>query len=150
MAELGAITHFRIKRLCAKGDKLASRGRCKEAVVQYEAAWTLLPDPKERWEAATWIHAAVADALFLQGEYGQAFDRLRMARVSECPGALGNPFFSLRSGQCAYELGWHDRAREELIGAYMLEGSAIFEAEHPRYFEWLKTQVEPPVEGWGS
>ncbi|MBL8849004.1 MAG: tetratricopeptide repeat protein [Planctomycetaceae bacterium] len=149
MAELGTVTRFRIKRLCAKGDRFAKQGKFKDAVARYESAWALLPEPKEHWEAATWIHAAVADALFLQGEYEQADERLRVALVSECPGALGNPFLLLRRGQCAYELLRYDRAREELIGAYMLEGSAIFESEDSKYFEWLKTQVEPPANGWG-
>lgn len=148
MAELSTLTHFRVKRLCAKGDKRANRGMFDDAITQYEAAWALLPEPKERWEAATWIHAAVADALFHQGKFEQAYERLRVASVSECPGTLGNPFFLLRRGQCAHELGQDDQAREALLGAYMLEGSGIFEADDPKYFEWLKTQVEPPVDGW--
>ena len=64
-----------------------------------------------------------------------------------CPEAIGNPFLHLRLGQCQFELGSLDRAADELARAYMGAGEEIFEAAD-KYFEFLKTRLEPPPGGW--
>ena len=53
--ELDPHLHTRINRFCEIGDALAEDGKYSDAVVSYQYAWNLLPDPKEHWEAATWI-----------------------------------------------------------------------------------------------
>ena len=55
MTELDSHLHTRISRFCEIGDTLAEDGKYSDAVVSYQYAWNLLPDPKENWEAATWI-----------------------------------------------------------------------------------------------
>ena len=55
MTELDPHLHTRINRFCEIGDALAEDGKYSDAVVSYQYAWNLLPDPKENWEAATWI-----------------------------------------------------------------------------------------------
>jgi hypothetical protein len=55
MTELAPHLHTRINRFCEIGDALAEDGKYSDAVVSYQYAWNLLPDPKENWEAATWI-----------------------------------------------------------------------------------------------
>ncbi|XVN16207.1 hypothetical protein QZH47_09475 [Pseudomonas corrugata] len=62
--ELDAGLHESIKDLCGSGDQLAEEGRYEDAIAKYNSAWQLVPDPKNEWEASTWILAAIADALF--------------------------------------------------------------------------------------
>lgn len=112
---------------------------------EYWAAWDLLPEPKNQWDAATWILSAIGDANFLGKDYGAGRDNLSL--VMTCPGAIGNPFLHLRLGQCQFELNNLDRAADELTRAYMGGGAEIFN-EQPKYFDFLKTRLLPPPEGW--
>jgi hypothetical protein len=77
VAELSAAAYARIQALCKKGDALVENDDVAAALVQYWAAWHLLPEPKTQWEAATWILTAIGDANFLDE------DSLLGARV--CP-----------------------------------------------------------------
>jgi tetratricopeptide (TPR) repeat protein len=137
--ELDDAVYEQIKAFCASGDALAEAGAFKEAVVEYNKAWELVPDPRNEWNASTWILAAVADACFLGGYKGTAYDTLAYAMT--CPGAIGNPFLHLRFGQILHDRGDLDHAADELIRAYALEGEEIFAAEDPRYLAFLKTRA---------
>ena len=70
--ELPADTYAKVTALSAQGDKLASQARYRDAVVRYLEAMALLPEPKTRWSACTWLLAAIGDANFLGGHYEQA------------------------------------------------------------------------------
>ena len=146
MGELPNHTYDRIRQLCAEGDELADSERFADAIGKYRAAWDLLPEPRTQWEAATWILGAIGDASFLGGDFGSGRDALTEAM--HCPDAIGNPFLHLRLGQCQLELGNHARAADELARAYMSEGYDLFADEDPKYFQFLKTQLEPPPGGW--
>lgn len=146
MTELPDDTHKRILKLSADGDALAESGRYPDALEIYWTAWDLLPEPQTDWEAATWLLAAIGDANFLGDDYGAGRDNL--SNAMHCPGAIGNPFLHLRLGQCQLELGNEDRAADELARAYMAGGHKIFEDQDPKYFDFLKTKLDPPPGGW--
>ncbi|QJP17543.1 tetratricopeptide repeat protein [Starkeya sp. ORNL1] len=137
--ELDDTVYEQIKAFCANGDALAKAGAFKNAVGAYGKAWELVPIPKNEWNASTWILAAIADACFLGGNMKSAYDTLAYAMT--CPGAIGNPFLHLRFGQVLHGRGELDRAADELIRAYALEGAEIFANEHPRYLAFLKTRA---------
>jgi tetratricopeptide (TPR) repeat protein len=145
VAELDPMIYQRILALCAEGDRLAATQAYDDAIVQYNEAWKLIPDPPTEWNASTWVLAAIADAWFLKGHYGNAKDALEYAM--HCPDALGNPFLHLRLGQCCFESGLLDRAADELTRAYMGDGLRVFEGQDPKYFEFLKTCIRPPASG---
>ncbi|MGY3265521.1 tetratricopeptide repeat protein [Lysobacter sp. HA35] len=140
MSELSAETGAELDRLCALGDKRAEAGDYSGALAAYWSAWDLLPDPKEEWEAATWILAAVGDANFLSGDFVAGRDNL--AHAMHCPDALGNPFLHLRLGQCQYELQNLDRAADELMRAYMGAGHEAFQNDDPKYLAFLATRAK--------
>ena len=146
MEELPDDLHEKVKDLCATGDKLAQFGQFADALNEYWAAWDLLPEPQEKWDAATWILAAIGDANFLNEDFEAGRDNLSMAM--HCPEAIGNPFLHLRLGQCQFELGNIKRAVDELARAYMGAGYEIFQEEDPKYYEFLKSQLDPPPGGW--
>ncbi len=86
-----------MQSFCAEGDSLAEIGQYKDAIVEYSKAWSLLPDPKEKWNASTWILVALADAYFMGGYKEHVRGALETA--FQCPDAVGNPFIHLRYGQ---------------------------------------------------
>jgi tetratricopeptide (TPR) repeat protein len=143
--ELDDALYARVKLLAAQGDQKLETGHYEAAIETFEEALTLLPPPPHKWEAATWLFVAVGDAAFQAQNYERAREALREAIL--CPGAIGNPFVHLRRGQVFFELNDLSAAGEELTGAYMLEGSAIFEQEDPKYFAYLKTILRPPASG---
>jgi hypothetical protein len=148
MATLSNVTHKQIQKLSAEGDSLAEAMCYPDALQKYWAAWDLLPKPKTDWEAATWLLAAIGDANFLIGDFEAGRDNL--SRAMHCPGGIGNPFLHLRLGQCQLELGHDELAANELTRALMAEGLEIFQNEDPRYLAFLKTKLDPPLDGWGS
>lgn len=137
--ELDESVHRDITRLCKTGDEFAEQGKYEDAVAEYNKAWKLVPEPKNDWEASTWILAAIADSCFSLGKLKSAREALEYAMT--CPGGIGNPFLHLRLGQVVFEAGEHDAAADELIRAYMGAGKEIFENEDPKYFAFLKTRA---------
>lgn len=148
MAELDDETYENIQRLCAQGDESAEDGDYEHALKYYWRAWDLLPEPQSDWSAATWILGAIGDANFLSGDFKAGRDNLSTAM--HCPEAIGNPFLHLRLGQCQFELGNLDRAADELTRALMGGGEQILQDDDPKYWEFLKTKLEPPPEGWNE
>ena len=95
-----------------------------------------------KWEAATWILAAIGDAQFRKRHFDGAAETLQDAMRSAK--AIGNPFLHLRLGESLFEIGQRQRAMDELARAYMGAGREIFDNEDPKYFEALKTVLKPP------
>jgi len=126
--------HIRINRFCEIGDTFAAQGEYPQAIEAYQYAWNLLPEPKTRWEAATWILAAVGDAWFLHGDYTCARDKFQAAL--SCPGGSDNAFIHLRLGQALLELG-DTTATAALQQAHNLGGEAVFADEDPKYLAAL-------------
>jgi tetratricopeptide (TPR) repeat protein len=137
--ELSENLREQIKEYCAHGDVLAEAGKFEEAIGSYNSAWKLIPEPKNQWEAATWVLAAIADAAFLGGFLKSAREAIDYGMT--CPGAIGNPFMHLRFGQILLDLGERDRAADELMRAYMGAGAEIFGRDDPKYLAFLKTRA---------
>lgn len=133
-------TYEEITRLCADGDSLAGEAKYDAAIAEYNKAWKLVPEPKNQWEASTWILAAIADACFLLGKNKSAREALEYAMT--CPGAVGNSFLHLRLGQVLFDADEKDAAADELMRAYMGAGSEIFDKDDPKYLEFLKTKAK--------
>jgi hypothetical protein len=132
--------HSHISKLCADGDAQAELSDFKGALTHYAQAWSSLPDPKTQWTASTWILVSISDMNFQMGEFHSAKDTLTTAM--QCPDAIGNPFIHLRLGQCLFEVGELDHAADELIRAYMSEGSELFQADDPKYLQFLATRAD--------
>ena len=73
---MDTLTHEQIKEFCQVGDGLLESGDYKAAIGQYNLAWELIPEPKNNWEAATWVLAAIGDACFLGGFFTSAKEAL--------------------------------------------------------------------------
>lgn len=145
LTKLPVEIYERIVAIAEQGDALAEQSAYKAAIAKYNEAWQAIPEPKSDWEASTWLLAAIGDACFLGGYYESGLEAFSYAL--HCPGGFGNPFIHLRLGQCALERGDRELAAEHLCRAYALEGQQIFANDPSKYFEFLMTQIEPPVGG---
>lgn len=139
MAELNDAIHARIQALSRKGDALADEGRHREAIDEYVQGLELLPRPLEKWEASTWLFAAIGDAYWSLRDMPRAHRAFQSAL--RAPGGIGNPYVHLRMGQLEYEVGSVHRAADELMRAYMGGGREIFEGEDPKYFAVIADEV---------
>lgn len=139
MESLNQDLYRQIKLLCEQGDDLADEGRFNEALKQYKEAWKLLPEPKEQWEAATWILVAMGDVNFLNGRFRQAVKDLTAALAGI--NAVDNPFIYLRLGQSRLELGEEKAALEALQTAYELGGEDLWDGEDEKYLQFLTGKV---------
>lgn len=149
MEELDEKIYSEILELSAAGDAFADEKNYPKALAEYWKAFDLLPEPKTKWDASTWLLASIGDANFMGEDFQAGVDNLSNAMY--CPGAIGNPFLHLRLGQCQYETGNMERAADELARAYALEGEKIFSAEPVRYLEFLKTKInteKPEKKPW--
>ena len=131
--------YAQVNALSFEGDRLAENLNYALAINSYNLAWELLPEPKNHWNASTWLLAASADSYFLLGENETVREALQYGMT--CPNALGNPFLHLRLGQAQFNLGNENRAADELLRAYMGGVSEIFEGEDRKYFDFLKTRA---------
>jgi tetratricopeptide (TPR) repeat protein len=138
--ELPTATYQAIQRYCADGDALASGGKYEAAIAEYNRAWEIVPEPKNDWDASTWILVAIADACFLAGYTTSAREALDYAMT--CPAALGNPFIHLRRGQVLLDQGEAEPAADELMRAYMGGGQEVFANEDGRYLAFLRTRAD--------
>lgn len=138
--ELGAENYKAIQEWCARGDKFAESRNFDAAIETYNKAWELIPDPKNDWEAATWVLGVIADCAYQAGYKTTAREALEYAMT--CPGAVGNPFLHLRFGQVHFDAGELDAAADELIRAYMGAGKEIFEAEDAKYLTFLASRAK--------
>ena len=135
----------KIKEICDEGDVLVEMGDLSEAFQNFSEALSLIPDPKTEYRVTAGILAGLGDVYFHARSFSQGQEVLTDAM--HCAGAIGSPFLHLRLGQCQFELGNIDRAADELARAYMGAGSAIFQHEDTKYFEFLKTKILPPASG---
>lgn len=121
------------------GNVLMDDEKYRAALSKFEAALDLLPEPKTKWEAYTWLKASTGDALFFLKQYAESKEELFDAMNG--PDGEFNPFVLMRLGECFYETGDH-RAQEFLLRAYMLEGSELFVDEDPKYYGLIEALVK--------
>lgn len=129
--ELNDKVYDEIKQRSARGNELADSEYYREALNEFKKALELLPQPVYMWEASTWLYASIGDMYFQLNDYSDSLDSFLQAQ--KCPDGLGNPFISVRIGECFFELGNIEKAKQYLMQAYMLEGEKIFLDADPKY-----------------
>ncbi len=137
--ELDDEIYEEIVELSDKGNELMEDGEFNEAMEVFKKALNLIPEPKDIWEASTWVYAALGDASFFSEDYEAGLNY--MFEALKCPDGIGNPFILLRIGQCFFELDNIYKAKEYLLQAYMLEGEEIFEVEDDKYFKIVENLI---------
>lgn len=138
--ELDNVIYEEVTYLSRLGDDYLDNGDTELALESYKKALELLPDPKSNWEAATWLYVAIGDTYWETKQYEKAYDGFYAALT--CPGGIGNPFIHLRMGQLQTEFGNSEKARDELIRAYMGAGDDIFKDQNPKYLAQISDLIE--------
>ena len=142
LREIDPGVHGRVVGLAQEADELVERGAYRDALVLYDQALALLPEPRDGWGATVWLLGSIGDVAFRGGYHEVA--REALGDAFRCPGALGNPFLHLRLGEVHVELGDETRAVDELMRAYMGAGPDIFEHEDPKYLALLQRHAILP------
>lgn len=129
-----------IELLSNDGNDFEEQGQFAQAITAWTQARDLLPDPKDDWEAYTWLSASIGDAHFQLGELPAAREALFDALNG--PDGQENPFIHYRLGQTTIALGNEEGGIAELLKAYMLDGETIFleDDDGPALLQLLKSK----------
>jgi len=137
--ELQDAIYEEILIISSKGDNLIENFMYDEAIEMYSRALNLVPEPRNNWEASTWIYTALGDVYYIKKDFEKAKNYLFNAM--NCPDGIVNPFILLRLGQSLFELNEFNNAKNYLMKAYMLDGYSIFYDEDDKYFNIIKDEI---------
>jgi hypothetical protein len=147
MSELPSDVAAEVEALSAEGDGAAAAGAWAPAVLRYEAALELLPEPRSRWREALWLWYCIADARWRGRDFAGALEPLALALLHGDP---GNALVHLRRGQCLVELGHEVDGIDALARAFAGGGRALFAREDPRWLALIADLADIPLPGDGD
>src|SRR5262249_38825728 len=104
MAELPEPIGAQGERPAHEAGEFDRRGEANETLGRYEAAWALLPEPRHEWDEAFWLLRGIGRMQFRLGRYAEGH-RTLMEALKHVAGALEDPEYRMRVGQCLFELG---------------------------------------------
>ena len=107
------------------GEHYFEDGKYRKALEEYKKSFELIPEPKADWEASVWTLAAIGDSHYMLREFVSAlkiFEQLMTEYHEE-----DNPFVRVRYGECLFETGSVEAAKEHLQAAFDMEGEEIFD-----------------------
>ena len=136
--ELPEEIYEQVTELSEKGNTHLDSERYPEALQDWQSALTLLPEPKSKWTAATWLYASIGEAYWRLEQTEDARTAFENAYRS-ADGHI-NAFVLFYLGACLFELNDKENSTDYLLRAYMLDGDTIFNDEKPAYFDHLKKQ----------
>ena len=93
----------------------------------FQEAFKTIPAPREKHPETTRAIMAIADTLYMRGQYEAAWEPL--ADLMVLPGGAANPYIRLRRGQVLCHLGKLKEARVELTTAFLNGGPELFADE---------------------
>ena len=125
--ELPDELYEQIEDLSGQGNDLCDDDNFRGAIDVWQSALALLPEPKNQWEAALWLHASIGDAYYQEDEFENA--RNSFFDAMNCPDGQDNPFVYYMLGKTLLRLEQEEEAVQYLLRAYMLEGVDIFDAD---------------------
>ena len=129
--ELNDELYAQITKYSDIGEHYFEEGKFRKALEAYNKAFELIPEPKTDWEASVWTLAAIGDSHYMLREFRSALEYFAMLMTEY--GEDNNPFARVRYGECLYETGDVEAAKEHLLAAYNMEGEEIF--DNDKYLE---------------
>lgn len=139
--ELTEVEVDQIEEQCAQANEAMENGDFPKAIEAFTAALTVLPEPKNSWDAYAWIAVGLGDAYFSNAQYFDALSPLHAANdIIETEQPDG--FLYMRIGQCYFELNDLDQALTYLKMAYAFDGGQFFEGEDAKYLRFLNQTEE--------
>lgn len=138
--ELSDELYSKIEKLSEQGNDLVDEDDFEGALLKFQTALDLLPEPKDQWEAAMWLYASMGDMYLFTEDFDAAKENFFNAL--NCPDGQESAFVHLRLGESLFELGEEEKSTDHLLQAYMLEGPEVFAEEEEKYLEFLQSKVE--------
>lgn len=132
----------RAGELVTEAGRLVENGRYADAIGVYQAARAALAGGDHADGIDMWLLAAIGDTAFRAERYEEAAEALGAA-LGDRNDAKANPFVHLRFGQCEFEGGRLATAAAHLSLARALGGPGLFDAEHPKYLQFLSGRLVP-------
>jgi tetratricopeptide (TPR) repeat protein len=133
-------THAEITKKTDLGNVYMDREQWQDAIAVFESALSLLPEPKYKWEAYTWIMASIGDAYFSMRDFATA--ERYFSEAAQWIDGQQNAFVMLRLGEVSFELGKFAVADDSLMRAYLLMGISIFDGEDPKYLRHMQEKFK--------
>jgi|688.fasta_scaffold172751_2 tetratricopeptide (TPR) repeat protein len=134
------ISEEQIENQSERGNQYANIGDWTSAKRTWENIIEKLKKPAREHSAYSWLMASIGDANFHLEKFAEALTCFYEAEATA--DEPGNPFISLRMGQCYLRLGQEDVAVDYLLRAYMSEGVEVFNEDGPQYLKFLHSRVE--------
>lgn len=131
-----------------EGSNFQMRHKNIKAVEKYKEALALLPEPIEQWVDCRILWKSIQEnywlnAQFNEGKEGGYLEALEYwKKIMELPHSIGNAHYHFRIGQIRYELGQFEKAKDELMRAYLISEMDSFEGGDTKYFELIKPIIE--------
>lgn len=126
----------KISDLSKNAKRLTLKGNYQESIKEYQKGLDLLGEQVMKSKYAVMFFSGIGEAYFLEKQWEDALEYYGYAVKSE--GGLGEPLIHLRLGQLRFELGQMEKAKDELMRAYMGGGNIMFEGEDSKYFHLVR------------
>lgn len=126
MVQLSDAIYETLSGLAEQGNIAIDHGEFNEAILLWQEALQLLPEPVAQWQAAFWLYASIAEGYYQLDDFDEAIAALTQALA--CVEAEENPYPYYMLGKCYWRIN-HERAAEHLLKAYDLGGEGIFTAD---------------------
>lgn len=121
------------------GNRLHTQGSHAEALGKYQEAWSLLPDPKKKWDLAQWIASCFADLLFEREQYAESKAWAMIAIETKPPRETSSWIVFAKA---CIELGETDLAVEYLGKAFTRGKKRAFQGFDKKYLAFYLERVK--------
>ncbi|WP_017523392.1 tetratricopeptide repeat protein [Pusillimonas noertemannii] len=124
--ELPDHIYAQVEILAEQGNEMLDDEDYEGALASWSEALELLPEPRNDWDAAMWLHASMAEAHYQLRDFESARDA--MYDALNAPGGNENPYVHYMLGKALLRLD-DEKAVDALLRAYMLDGEDIFDSD---------------------
>lgn len=129
----------KISDITKKAEELAFNSNHQASIDKYKEGLDLLGEQVMSSKYAVMLFSGIGEIFFLEKNWENALEYYGYA-VNSTNG-LGEPLIHLRLGQLRFEMGDIEKAKDELMRAYMGGGDLIFEGEDSKYFQLIRKIV---------
>ncbi|WP_417761546.1 tetratricopeptide repeat protein [Shewanella sp.] len=123
-----------LKNKLKDGDMFASEHDYDLALSQYKAAFSLIPEPKDRFKEGTEVITAIGDLYLLQNKLDDAEQAFRDVQLY--PDGAREPYTRVRRAEVFYRQGDERAALIELVTVCLNDGKELLQS-YEKEMPWL-------------
>ncbi len=122
-----------IVNVVESGNRFESAGNGIESLSKYREAWSLLPEPKKKWDLAHWIASCFATSYFAAKQYDEAKSWSVIAMETKPPRETSSVVVF---ASACYELGETQLAFEHFDKVFKFGKKRAFEGFDSKYLNF--------------